>query len=88
MSTTNDRLKRLREVNQIVEELEDKFDGDGRERTRSIRASLETAGRKINYGHSEEQLQDAMGETAGLAIDQGWHELADRALRLMDDEET
>lgn len=86
MSTTNDRLKRLREANQIVKELEDKFGGNGQERTRSIRASLETAGRNINYGHSEEQLQDAMGETAGLAIDQGWHGLADRALRLVDDD--
>jgi hypothetical protein len=34
----------------------------------------------------EEYLQNAMGETAGLAIGQGWYDLADRAMRLVDDD--
>jgi hypothetical protein len=86
MSKNNDRLTRLREANQIVKELEDKFDQHGPDRTNRIRSTLETAGRHLTSGTYEKSLQNAMGETAGLAIGQGWYDLADRAIRLVNDD--
>lgn len=83
MNSMNEHLIYLGKAIQIIEEIEGKFDDFGQEETRNARSLLREVGRNVNRQENYDQfLGAAMGEAAGVAIEQGWYDLANRAIRI------
>lgn len=83
---TNDRLQQLREAKNIVSELDEELNGQGRSQVRAIRSDLQRAGANIRASSYERYMKDALGKAAGIAIASDLDELADRATRVLDGE--
>lgn len=82
--TTNKRLEQLREAKNIVSELDEELPAENQALIRAMRSDLESAGSSIRNSSYDRHMRDALGRAAGVAIANGFDDLADRATRVLD----